>query len=260
MSLTVVCATMLAAITCKELRRETLMSSHKDVSKILTKNVAIVSKRPSGPTDSVIKQRHESMSLESCLSASLFEKLASLAPAAVKSSIWCTCETSGSNSLTSKFLQCKVCRVSTCRNCCQGHAGYQLKTHDTEDIEISAKEHSLGDFLGKLRNVVPPSLIFSKEGICEIADIEGDLHRASILSNYEFCLYRIKRDRKKWLICYMARDNNNIGEAVGEFRITVGELKREEVESFEGKGVNRLFMEESSLVRSSLFFITRKFL
>jgi hypothetical protein len=46
-----------------------------------------------------------------------FEELAALAEEAVKTSVWCTCETSGRNSLTSDFLECCVCRVRCCRDC-----------------------------------------------------------------------------------------------------------------------------------------------
>ena len=115
--------------------------------------------------------------------------------------------------------------------------GYNLTSHDTVDIDISNEDHSLSSFQSKLRQIVPPTLVFGKEGIDKIAEMNDDTYRVSGLSNFVFSLHRIKRERRKWLIIYYARDNNGIGEAVAEFRITVGELQCEEIQSFEGSRI-----------------------
>jgi site-specific DNA-cytosine methylase len=241
MSLTVVCATMLAAIGCKELRRETLESKHQDVKRILQKKAPLNDfEKFSSWHELAAKENARSDSLDlpsGAPAALLFRDLASLASEAVKSSVWCTCETSGSNSLSDQFLQCKVCRVSCCRNCISTTVGYNLTSHDTIVVDISNEEHNLSSFQSKLRQLVPPTLTFGKEGIGKIAEMNDDTYRVSGLSNFVFSLHRIKRDRRKWVIIYYARDNNGIGEAVAEFCITVGELQCEEIQSFDGSRI-----------------------
>lgn len=240
MSLTVVCATMLAAICCKELRRETLASKHKDMQRILSEKACLDDYKRFSSWEEVRAEQAKADTpvVQSATSAtSIFKDLASLAPEAVKSSIWCTCESSGSNSLSTQFLQCKVCRVSCCRNCVSTTSRYNLSSHDTVDIEIPTDDHSLSSFQSKLRQIVPTALVFEKDGIDQIADATDDEYRVSGLSNYVFGLDRIKRDRMKWQIFFSARDNHGIGEAVAEFRITVGELYREEAASCDGKPV-----------------------
>ena len=223
MSLTVVCATMLAAICCKELRRETLASKHKDVQTLLSEKACLDDYKKFSSWEEVRAEQEtkaDTPVVQSAMSAtSFFQALASLAPEAVASSIWCTCESSGSNSLSTQFLQCKVCRVSCCRNCVSTSSGYNLASHDTVDVEISAGDHSLSTFQSKLRQIVPTTLVFEKDAIDQIANATGDNYRVSGLSNYVFGLDRIKRDRRKWIIMFYARDNHGIGEAVAEFRI-----------------------------------------
>lgn len=152
-----------------------------------------------------------------------------------QSSIWCTCETSGRNSLTNKFVQCRLCRVSCCRDCISETSGYQLESHDTEEVIFHGQSHDNGIFQTKLRSLLPTALFFSKEGLQEVDEsMKGtkDCHRLSLLSEYTFYLHRVKRDRKKWVIIYYARQND-IGEAVGEVCITLGELQRVDLANLE---------------------------
>ena len=225
MSLTVVCATMLGAVMAQQLRKETMQSSHKDMNKIL-KNSGIDAKdKQLAHGIGLAKNALEFKNLSNA--EQLFKDLASLAPEAVKSSIWCTCETSGRNSLSEEFLQCRICRVSCCRDCCGSFAGYQLDSHDTFELDLSSSDHNLGSFQNKLRNIAPATLIFDKDGFSKILQVQKDIYRVDGLEQFAFNLHRIKRDRKKWLLIYYARENNGVGEAVAEFRITVGELKTE---------------------------------
>jgi hypothetical protein len=68
----------------------------------------------------------------------------------------------------------------------------------------------------------------------EIVEVHDDMHQVSALSNVVFSLHRIKREKKKWLLFYYARDNYDnygIGQALlAEIRITVGELKTQATE------------------------------
>jgi hypothetical protein len=150
----------------------------------------------------VVRYQHDATS------TALFADLAKLAPFAVKCSIWCTCESSGSRSRTHRFLQCKVCRVSCCRNCVDDHSGYNLDTHDTTEIEIGneggvdspADERHGGAFETKLRSILPSSFCLGKDGIDKIADVEGDRFRVRGLGKFNFRLHCVKRDRAKWIV------------------------------------------------------------
>ena len=224
MSLTVVCATMLGAIMAQQLRKETMESKHKDMNKIL-KSSGIDTSQNKQMVQNMLRFGNAFTFEKSSHVEKLLKDLASLAPEAINSSIWCTCETSGRNSLSEKFLQCKVCRVTCCRDCVGTTAGYQLDSHDTFEVTLSPNERNSGSFQNKLRNLAPPTLLFGKNGIDNICKVEKDMYRVKGLERFAFNLHRIKRDRKKWLIIYYARENNGIGEAIAEFRIIVGEFK-----------------------------------
>jgi hypothetical protein len=109
-----------------------------------------------------------------------------------------------------------------------------VETHDTEDVEIgdgkSAESANnvrhLGAFQAKLRNTLPPSVYFTQKSINTIAGVANDRYRVRGLDKFTFALHRIRRDRGKWLIVYYARENNGIGEAVAELRISVGKIER----------------------------------
>lgn len=238
MSLTVVCATMLAAITSRQLRKETKESSHQDPKRILAE-AALETSRKLRQWDAEENTKAAVLQVsETSDASSFFQELAELAQDAVKSSIWCTCESSGSDSLTDRFLECKHCRITCCRNCVSATAGYNLQTHETSEVCISGEEHSSGIFRSKLLSVAAnKALIFSEDGIQEIASLDGDSDiRVSGLQNYKFCFHDIKRARKKWHLIYYARENI-VDEPVAEFKISVGELKRENIASGEGVAI-----------------------
>jgi hypothetical protein len=229
MSLTVVCATILSALTCRQLRKEALVSGRSVddtlsslIAKSATEGLYGNLKELLGSTNS------EALANEpgATSATAFFAELASLAKDAIESSIWCTCETSGTSTTTSCFLECRVCRVSCCRNCICSTAGYNLESHDTRDVEISMDTHDSRAFQTRLRSIVPSILRFTSEGIEEIVAVGSgdDKHRVRGLSVYNFRLHRIKRDRMKWIIVFYARRS---GEAIAEFKITVGELRRQ---------------------------------
>lgn len=220
MSLTVVCACMLAAVGCSELRRQSEEQSKK-VEKILA-SACLKSNCSPATNDSLDLPQ----SIETTADAFISE-LASISSEAVASSIHCTCETSGTNSVSLQFLQCKICRVSCCRGCICSVAGYNLQSHQTQEFSLSHEEHDFGAFLSKLRAIVPSTLVFSADGIAELAGTE-DKHRVTTLSNFTFNLHRMKRDRRKWLISYLARENNGFGDAVATLLFTVGEINKEQ--------------------------------
>ena len=219
MSLPVVNATILAGIMCKQLRREHIDSSNSDIEKTLK---AINKTKPQVQlkSDCTAKFVGETTDTEA-----LFKELAALSKQAVESSIWCTCETSGKTSSSEMFLRCRECSMSVCRDCVHVKQGYQVDSHAITEHILSNEVHSQEEFEMKLRSIMPANLILGRDGVNEIAAINKDKYRVAGLSDYMFSLHRIKRDRRKWIALYYAREGR-IGETIGEFKFTIGELER----------------------------------
>ncbi|KAL7533584.1 hypothetical protein ACHAXR_005329, partial [Thalassiosira sp. AJA248-18] len=225
MSLTVVCATMLGAMTCKQLRKDHEESMEDSIFNTLQSICTSESLRTSTRVSSA-KSEIQVMAGEGDTTdtKSLFYNLAGKAEAAIMSSIWCTCESSGRQSKSMNFLQCGICSVACCRECINFKQGYQLDSHNIHDVVLSKEAHDPAAFQVQLRSLMPANLILCKDGLDEIAANANDKYRVAHLSNYIFGLHRIKRGRRKWIAVYYAREGG-IGEAVSEFKITVGELE-----------------------------------
>ena len=223
MSLTVVCATMLAAITCKQLRSES-QSSGIPPGKILSQSIFSLQNKLS--LRPALESNRASPNDDFDSAFSLFQELAGLADEAISSSILCTCESSGKQSLSESFLECCTCRVSCCRNCVSQVAGYNMSTHKTNETFLLMNERRSGTFLCKLRSMLPPSLMIPDKGWDEIVGLGEDRFRAGYLRGLPFELHKIKRDRRKWVAVYRARETD--GEAKAELRVVIGELKTEE--------------------------------
>jgi len=235
MSLTVVCATMLGALTCKQLRTECLEAENDvDPMKLLTKTASLPTKALQEHLDADIAlniaERHRQSTIP-CIS-SVFKQLAPLAREAVEASILCTCESSGRNSSTCEFVQCRRCGVSCCRDCLHSTAGYQLKSHDTESITVG--DRTQGAFKAKLQNIVPTSIIFDEAGIKELSTD----HRAQDLDKFVFNLHRIQRGRRTWRIVYYAKADAGTGEPIAQFVVSVGEVAAKGVDDGIQLGVN----------------------
>ncbi len=219
MSLPVVNATMLALIMCSQLRREHIESSNDGIEETL-KAMNDSKQQAQLKPDCVEKFAGETTDTEA-----LFQGLSALSKQAVESSIWCTCESSGQTSSSTKFLRCRECSMSVCRNCVHVKQGYQVRSHAIIECTMSNEIHSKEEFEMKLRSILPANLILGRDGINEIAAINEDKYRVSGLSDYMFSLHRIKRDRRKWIALYYAREGR-IGNSVGEIKFTIGEVER----------------------------------
>jgi hypothetical protein len=90
------------------------------------------------------------------------------------------------------------------------------------------QKRDVSSFENKLRYFVPPLLYFNKEGL-ECIALNKDRHRVMGLVGLMFSLHKIRRQRRKWIITYYARDHLN--QAVAEFRVTVGEIITSELSS-----------------------------
>lgn len=221
MSLTVISAMQIGVLAAKQLRVECLESGVEP--EIVLKNRAALprkSLRDRLNKDIALNTMEESEKLKLPCVSNVFKKLLPLASEAVKTSILCTCESSGRNSDTLEFVQCRVCGVSCCRNCIHSTSGIQLKSHDTQSLSLNSRE-AQGAFQSKLQCIVPMSLVFGKEGI---SSLSSD-HCAKDLDKFLFSLHRIWRDKKSWRIVYYARADCGVGEVIAEFIVTVGEIE-----------------------------------
>jgi hypothetical protein len=81
----------------------------------------------------------------------------------------------------------------------------------------------LGAFNSKLRNILPPTVIFTKESLAQMPTTGPNTHDVSTLVNLHFNLHRISRERRAWKVVYFARERQ-VGEALAEFSIRVGEF------------------------------------
>ena len=221
MSLTVVNATLLAAMTCHQLRLE-----HKKSGKTISATLSSIPNipPPNKANDENPMETGSAAPADFTDTKALFRDLSNIANDAIKSSIWCTCETSGRTSRTTQFVQCRVCGVACCRDCCHVDQGYQLDSHDIKDVSLTA-EHDPSTFEIKLRSIMPASLMLSAEGIDKIASIGNDKYRVGSLTKCTYSLHQIRQNRMKWIAIYYARDSNT-SETLAELKITVGELER----------------------------------
>jgi hypothetical protein len=89
------------------------------------------------------------------------------------------------------------------------------------ETKISKQDRKLGTFDSKLRNIVPPTIVFpSLDTECSK---EKNCHSVSSLANLGFNLHRISRLKRAWQILYFCRERQ-VGEALAELAIRVGEL------------------------------------
>ncbi|OEU08217.1 hypothetical protein FRACYDRAFT_212855 [Fragilariopsis cylindrus CCMP1102] len=225
MTLSVVCSTLLAAMTCRQLRTD------GDTIAEVLENALLSSTSEEERTQLLQKEDEVSIDDATEISEILLDDLAKLSEKAFKTSIWCTCETSGQNSISTQFLSCRISRIRCCRECCNSHAGYQLDSLDVEEITIqSPKERDPSVFENELRNVLPPTIVFKEDETMMEKDGDGILfpsggnigEDAPCKKLPHFALHRIRRQRRSWLVIYYARDS--IDQPIAEFKLRIGEI------------------------------------
>jgi hypothetical protein len=242
MTLSVVCSTLLAAMTCRQLRIdvEQRLNNQAGAKNIKNKSNIIAEVLENALLSSTseeerkqLLQKDDEVSIDDAteISETLLDDLAKLSEKAFKTSIWCTCETSGQNSTSTQFLSCRISRIRCCRECCNSHAGYQLDSLDIEEITIqSPKERDLSVFENQLRNVLPPTIVFKEDETMMEKDGDGVLfpsggnigEDAPCKKLPHFALHRIRRQRRSWLVIYYARDS--IDQPIAEFKLRIGEI------------------------------------
>lgn len=96
-------------------------------------------------------------------------------------------------------------------------------SHSIEKKELSKEIRKPGNFDAKLRNTLPPTIVFEKNSLSELATNGVESHNLTSLANLNFNLHRISRVRRAWNIVYFAKEAQ-VGEALAELSIRVGEL------------------------------------
>mmetsp|Transcript_36589 Transcript_36589/g.88683 ORF Transcript_36589/g.88683 Transcript_36589/m.88683 type:complete len:2159 (+) Transcript_36589:2-6478(+) len=223
MSLTVVGATLLAAICCKQLREEA-QKQHLDASledQLEAAKRLLVDEAISRAPNLTESQIERAGSINDAFD--FVKELSQVSEKAIDTSIWCTCETSGQNSLCDQFFQCEESKMTWCQECCNSTAGYNLEGHKVKRVMLPRGNRNLGDFASKLRNILPPTIFVPKASLAELPFNGHTNHNPTSLANLNFNLHRVSRIRRGWHVHYFAREGQ-VGEALAQISIRVGEL------------------------------------
>ena len=136
MSVPVVCATILAAICAPELRR-----ARKE-----KKNVPLTNFRLNQKYDeaggAVLAERGDLYTSKREVNATTFIEAfkpvaEALAVDAFRSSVLCTCESSGTCTDDDKLLECTGCGMGVCGSCFDR---YRMAPHKTEEIDVTGDD------------------------------------------------------------------------------------------------------------------------
>lgn len=213
MSVTVVTATMLAAICAFQLRRE-----QKSIENMNLSNYAL-SQKYDHARGSVLAERGDLHGTKLSTTKDFAKAFANigddLAVDAYRCSVLCNCESSGQMSPDEKVLECSDCGLGICHACTSRH---QIGSHSlTEVITSETKRTNPHEFEMKLRCVAPSLLVLSKAW-------EDTIPEATGLESYSFQLQRVDRMRGHWLLTYAAWEDHGSGRQVAEIRVALGQI------------------------------------
>lgn len=212
MSVSVVSATMLAAICAPQLRKEKKTSWNVLISEYA------LSQQHDAAKGAVLSERgdfHNSPHSDSKTFEEVFSNIVhEYARDAFYSSVMCTSETSGTMSKDSRILMCSVCGMSISDE----YSGrYQTSSHDLKKVEfhpgnVRPDSH---EFERKLRCAVPSILRFGE-------DCEDMIENGAGLESYSFQLQQVDRKKGFWLLTYGAWEDHGSGRQVAEIRVRIG--------------------------------------
>ena len=212
MSVSVVCATMLAAICSHELRRQ----KKKNFGASLA-DFALRQKYCSA-AGAVLAQRGDlygtQMDSEVRNFTEVFTDVANnLAQDAFLTSVLCTCESSGTKTKEPKILECSGCGFLVCHGCSDR---YRTDSHELVDVVTKRDERrDPNEFERKLRCAVPSTLRLGDGWEGSLKDGEG-------LESYSFQLQSVDRKRGHWQLTYGAWEDHGAGRQVAEIRVMIG--------------------------------------
>eukprot|EP00501_MAST-03F_sp_TOSAG23-6_P000813 GSMAST32.ASY1.ANO1.843.1 assembled CDS len=220
MSLTVISAAMLAALSVKQFARERL-ANKKFLLKEPVPELLVTTTFAPPEKDKNVTYQKDSKELDA---VSSFHDIAKLAYEAESASVLCVCETSGGSSASS-ILRCSNCNFTFCRSCasrgldlaCHKVCDYSVM-HPTETSTASAGNKSrIGSvsFEQKLRCAAPSCLSLPSK-------TEAKLIGNSDLSDSIFYLRKVKRKRGFWELTYVAAAQT--GQLLGDFICCVGRV------------------------------------
>jgi hypothetical protein len=213
MSVTVVCATMLAAICAPQLRRQV------DANKKASLESFSLSQKYDAAQGAVLAERGDLYNAERDANADKFidvfmDIAKSLAHDAFRSSVLCTCESSGTTTKSHRILECSRCGWAVCHDCFDR---YQACTHILEEIDASGADGRPDPhvFERRLRCAVPSTLRLGKGWEKSIKDGDG-------LESYSFQLQQVDRKKGHWQLTYGAWEDHGSSRQVAELRVTIG--------------------------------------
>ena len=212
MSVSVVSATMLAAICAPQLRKEKKASGKNLISEYA------LSQQHDSAKGAVLSERGDFFGKPHGSPKSFKEIFSGIAKEyardAFYSSVLCTSETSGTMSKDSRILMCSVCGMGVSDE----YSGrYQLSSHDLKEIDFHANNGrpDSHEFEQKLRCAVPSILRLGK-------DCEEFIEHGAGLESYSFQLQQVDRKRGHWLLTYGAWEDHGSGRQVAEIRVRIG--------------------------------------
>jgi hypothetical protein len=215
MSVSVICAAELAAVCAPELRRQ----RRKDKDVLLT-NFALSQKYDSAD-GAVLAVRGDLYKTERDKDAKVFKDVAAamakdLALDAFRSSVLCTCESSGTTTNDPSILECGGCGMGVCHGC---SSRYRVSPHLLKEIDVCghAGRPDPHEFERKLR-CAAPSLLRLGDGW------ESLLKHGESLESYSFQLQQVDRKRGHWVLTYGAWEDHGSGRQVAEIRVVVGKI------------------------------------
>ena len=220
MSVSVISAVMLAALCAPHLRRQ-----RESDRKVLLSNFTLSQKYDAAYGD-VLAERGDLYNTKRDAGAKhfvdIFRDVAEkLAHDAFRSSVLCTCESSGTATNDPKILQCSGCGMGVCHEC---SGRYQVASHALEVIDVSkdsGKDSGRPDehaFEQKLRCAVPSTLRLSPGWETHLANGQG-------LESYSFQLQQVDRKRGHWQLIYGAWEDYGSARQVAEIRVVIGRTK-----------------------------------
>jgi site-specific DNA-cytosine methylase len=147
----------------------------------------------------------------------LRDLVCTLAEESYRSSVLCTCESSGAKTKDAMILECKDCGMSICHHCTDRH---QTESHKLRSVDIEGRTNRSDPhvFERKLRCAVPSLLRLGQGWSHAVAEADG-LEMA-----YGFQLQQIDRKRGFWELIYGAWEDFGSGRQVAEIRVRLGRI------------------------------------
>jgi len=215
MSVSVICAAMLAALCAPELRRQ--RTSERN---IMLKNFTLSQKYDS-VDGAVLAERGDLFNVGREKKCQMFRDVfcqvaRNLGLQAFQSSVLCTCESSGTTTNDSTILECTGCGMGVCHGC---SGRYRVAPHTLHEINVRGDDGRPDPrvFERKLRCAVPSVLRLG-------AGWENILKNGNGLESYSFQLQNIERKRGHWTLLYGAWEDYGSARQVAEIRVSVGKI------------------------------------